>query len=258
MPVYADSVFTINLLSNALMLYSYSFFYGIKPHHSRLAAAAALGGLYATAEVILDLPHIIRVGVMILLVVTAFGKAGFIRHTSRIMLMCFAIEGITIAIVAMIGAGAELAYGSIVLFASEPVCAAIFITSYPVYCLTIKLIRVRQQYIRLDIRYNNREAHLNVLRDSGNLLRYHDRPVIMVAWDAAEALFEHSSYSELKENTETFAIYRTINGAGTVPIIEDAKCITDGIASNAALAVVERKFKGKYNGIAGDIQTGRI
>ena len=258
MPVYADSVFAINSLSNALLLYSYSFFYGITPRHSRLIGAAALGGLFASAEAILDLPHILRVGVLILLTVIAFGRGGLARRVSQLMLMCFAAEGITIAAVSMMGAYAELAPDGIVLFASEPVCAAIFIAAYPTYYLVLKLIKAQNRYIRLSIRYRGREVRLTVLRDSGNLLRYHDRPVIMVAWEAVAALFDHNSYKELRSSTEAFAIYRTISGAGTVPIIDGAECITDGIISNAALAVVERKFKGKYCGVAGDIQTGRI
>ena len=253
MPVYADSVFMINALSNALLLYSYSFFYGLKRRHLRLIAASALGGIYAAFEAIFDLPHLLRVIVLIIIIISAFGKCGIIKHTSRLMLMCFAVEGITIAVVSMIGAGAELVSGGVVLFASEPVCAIIFISAYPLYCLGTRLIEVRRRYIRLRIRYRNKEVAVTALRDSGNLLRYHDKPVIMVAWDAVKELLDHESYAELRAKSDTFAIYRTVNGAGTVPIIAEAVCTADGEETTAAIGVVERKFKDRYSGIAGDL-----
>lgn len=253
MPVYADSVFMINFLSNALMLFSYSFFYGLKRRHIRLIAASALGGIYAAFEAVFDLPHLLRAGILILIVISAFGKRGITKHTARLMLMCFAVEGITIAVVSTIGTNAELVSGGVILFASEPVCAVIFISAYPIYCLCTRLIEVRRRYVRLRISYLNKEISLNALHDSGNLLRYHDRPVIMVAWDAVKALFDHESYTELKEKTDTFAIYRTVNGAGTVPIIVEAVCTVDGADTNAAIGVVERKFKGRYSGLAGDL-----
>ena len=253
MPVYADSVFLVNSLSNALLLYSYCFFYGIKPRHRRIAAASALCGAYAAAEAVLDLPRAFRVVIFILVVLAALGRSGLLKHASRLMLMCFAVEGITLAAVSTLGAGAELAQGSVILFASEPVCAVIFVSAYPAFCLGMRLAKKRRRYLYLDISRRGRSAHVKVLRDSGNLLRYHDRPVIMIAWDAVKSLFEHGSYSELSENADAYAVYRTLNGAGTVPIIEDASCKADGIESNAAIGVVERRFKGKYNGVAGDI-----
>ncbi|MBR0365821.1 MAG: sigma-E processing peptidase SpoIIGA [Clostridia bacterium] len=253
MPIYADSVFLINYLSNALLLYSYCFFYGIKRRHKRIAAASALCGAYATTEAILDLPHVIRIAVFILLVLTAFGRHGLMRHGSRLMLMCFAVEGITLAAVSALGAGARLAQGSVVLFASEPVCAVIFVSAYPAFTFGMRLAKKRRRYLYLNISRRGRSAHVKVLRDSGNLLRYRNRPVIMVAWDAVSGLFDHDSYSKLNENAGTYAVYRTLNGAGTVPIIEDASCTADGIISNAAIGVVEKRFKGRYSGVAGDI-----
>lgn len=252
MTVYADMLFAVNALSNALLLYSYCFFYEIKRRHAKLAAASAAGAVYAVAEALFNLPRLLRGGVIIGMVYIAFGKAGLLKHTARIMLMCFAVEGITLAAMSAFGAGAALEGGGVVLFASEPLCAILYITAYPIYFLFSRLKARERKYIRLKIKYNQRAVTFDVLRDSGNLLKYHGRPVIMTAWEAMSPLFDYTGYAELKDKTDAFAIYETVNGAGVVPIIEGAECEIDGVAADSAVAVVERKFKGKYYGIAGD------
>lgn len=253
MTIYADEIFAVNAFSNEMLMYSYCMIRGIKPRHGRIALSSAICGVYAAVETVFTLPHILRAGVLAALAYTIFGKEAILKHIAELMFICFAVEGITITAISAAGGYAELAKGGITLFASEPVTAGIYVLSYPAFVI-IQTIRGRKKkYQRLAIEHRNRKIELNVLHDSGNLLRYHNKPVVMIAWEAAAPLFDFKSFAELKEGAEAFVIYETISGAGVVPVIEPERCRLDGAEVSAAAAVVERKFKGKYCGIAGDI-----
>lgn len=252
MTIYADEIFLINTLSDALLLYSYSYLNGAKPRHKRLLSASAAGGLYAAFEAALALPQLLRAGVLFGLVYIVYGNGAIIKHTTRLMLMCFVIESITLTMIAAMGAGAVLARCGIVIFASEPISAALFISAYPLYILIMKLRAGKRKYMRLRLTYRGRTAKLDALCDSGNLLKYRGKPVIMAAWDSVSHLFDSTGYDELKEKSESFVIYHTISGAGLLPVIEPEHCEADGAEVSAAVAVVSRKFKGKYSALAGD------
>ena len=252
MTIYADEIFLVNTLSDALLLYSYTYIAGAKPRHGRMLGAAAAGGLYSAFEAALALPQLLRAGVLFGLAYLAFGRAAVIKHTVKLMLMCFIIESITLTAVSAIGAGAALARGGIVIFASEPVSAALFIGAYPAYILIMKLFAKRRKYLRLRLTYRGRIAELDALSDSGNLLKYHNKPVIMAAWDSVGHLFDSTCYEELKNKSDSFVMYHTVSGAGILPVIEPEKCEADGAEVNAAVAVVSRKFKGRYSAIAGE------
>lgn len=252
MTVYADEVFLVNALSDALLLYSYAYINGARPRHKRILFACAAGGLYAALEAAFALPQILRAAALFGLIYLAFGRAAIIKHTVKLMLMCFVIEGITLTAVSAMGAGAALAQGGIVIFAAEPVAAAIYIGAYPVYIIIMKLRARKRKYTRLRLTYRGRRAELRALCDSGNLLKYHGKPVIMAAWDSVSSLFDCPDYSELKDSSESFVMYRTLSGAGVLPVIEPERCEADGAEVSAAVAVVSRPFKGKYSALAGE------
>ena len=254
MTVYADEVFLVNTLSNALLLYAYAYISGLAPKHRRMLAAAATGGIYAALEAAFGIPPLLRAAVLCALVYISFGGAAVIKHTVRIMLICFVIEGITLTALSASGAGAVLMRGTVVIFAAEPVGAAVFILAYPVYILIMRLRKSSRRYIRIRITYRGRYAEFNALYDSGNLLKYRGKPVIMAAWDAVGSLLDCADYTTLCDSSEDFVIYHTVSGAGILPVIEPEVCEADGAEVCAAVAVVSRKFKGKYSALAGEFR----
>lgn|GEM_PF-5248238 len=254
MTVYADEVFLINMISNTLLLYAYAYSSGLKPRHRRMVAAAAAGGLYAALEAALGIPPVLRAAALCSIIYIAFGRAALIKHTVRLMLICFVIEGITLTVLSAFGAGAALTRGTVVIFASEPVCAAIFICTYPAYILIMRLMARSRRHIRMRLTYRGRCAEFYALYDSGNLLKYRGKPVIMAAWDAVYTLLDCDDYEMLRKSAEDFVIYHTLSGAGVLPVIEPDICEADGAEVNAAVAVVRRKFKGKYSALAGEFR----
>ena len=141
-----------------------------------------------------------------------------------------------------------------VICGSEPVCAAIFICAYPAYILIMRLRTRSRRYIRLRLTYRGRCAEFYALYDSGNLLTYRGKPVIMAAWDAVCTLLDCDDYERLRGSAEDFVIYHTLSGAGVLPVIMPDICEADGAEINAAVAVVRRKFKGKYSALAGEFR----
>lgn len=253
MVIYADELFFINMLANELLMYSYCVICKIKPQHGKMAAAAGGCAVYAVAEAVLRLPGFFRLALLPCMVYAGFGKQGIVRHTSRLMLMCFALEGVVMTALAAGGASAELAGGCVTVFTSEPFGAAVYIFAYPVLWTLSRLYNRERQCRHLYIEYDNKTTEFDVLYDSGNLLRYRNKPVIMAAWEAAAPLFEFDRYAELNDNADSFVIYETISGAGVVPVINPQRCVLEGSDIDAAVAVVEKRFKGKYCGVVGNI-----
>lgn len=253
MKIYVDEIFAVNMVSQMLMLYSYGILSGAKIHHRRIAAAASAGGAYAAAEAIAAIPHILRIPVLALLCLIAFGRRRLVHDTAQLMLLCLAAEGLTVAAVSVIGGGAELAKGTVTLFASEPVTAIIYAASYPVLLLYKRLSDMKKKYRRITVIYKGKATEFTALYDSGNLLKYHDRAVILTDSATGLAIAEGSSYDELMACAEAFITYGTIGKSGVLPVLEPECCRIDGRETAAALAVADRSFKGKYNGIVGEI-----
>ena len=76
----------------------------------------------------------------------------------------------------------------------------------------------------------------------------------MAAWDAVCTLLDCDDYERLRGSAEDFVIYHTLSGAGVLPVIMPDICEADGAEINAAVAVVRRKFKGKYSALAGEFR----
>ncbi|MDD6763484.1 MAG: sigma-E processing peptidase SpoIIGA [Clostridiales bacterium] len=253
MKIYVDEIFAVNMLSQLLMLYSYGILSGHKCRHGRIIAAAAAGGAYSAAEAAAAIPHILRIPLLALLSLIAFGRGRLIRDTARLMLLCVLVEGLTIAVISISGGGAALAEGTVTLFASEPLTAVIYTASYPVLVIYKRLSDMRKKYRRITVIYKGKSTEFTALYDSGNLLKYHGNTVILTDLDTGLSISGCGSYEELLECAEAFITYGTIGKSGVLPVIEPERCRVDGMESAAALAVTNRSFEGKYNGIAGKI-----
>ncbi|MGN1115749.1 MAG: sigma-E processing peptidase SpoIIGA [Candidatus Ornithomonoglobus sp.] len=253
MKIYVDEIFAVNMVSQLLMLYSYGILSGIKIRHWRIIAAAAAGGVYSAVEAAAAMPHILRIPALALICFIAFGRRRLVHYTAQLMLLCLAVEGLTIAAVSVIGGGAALAGGAVTLFASEPVTAEVYIAAYPAVLLYKKLSDIKKKYRRIAVIYKGKTTEFAALYDSGNLLKYHGRAVILTDLATGLAISGCGCYDELMANAETFITYGTIGKSGVLPVIEPERCLIDGRETAAALAVINRSFKGKYNGIAGEI-----
>ena len=236
MTIYADELFAANALSLLMLMYSYCILNRIKPRHFRFIGGAAVCGVYAVAEVWLRLPYILRAAALSGIVYICFGRRNILRHTSHILLLSFAAMGITLAAASALGLGAELIKGYAVIFSAEPVGALIYILSYPVYILAQKLRRIQKKYVHITIFHNGSSIKLRALYDSGNLLKYHGKPVLLLSWDAASPLFECGSYVEMRDMSDQFVLYETISGLGTLPVVEPDKCFADGVPRDLAAA----------------------
>ncbi len=241
------------MVSQLMLLYSYGILSGIKICHGRIIAAAAAGGFYAAVEAAAPLCHILRIPVLVLICFIAFGKRRLVHDTAQLMLLCLAVEGLTIAAVSVSGGGAELAGGAVTLFASEPLTAMVYIASYPSVLLYKKLSEKRKKYRRITVIHKGKTTEFTALYDSGNLLKYHGSAVILTDFVTGLAIAGCGSYDELTACSEAFITYGTIGKSGVLPVIEPERCRIDGREVVAALAVTNRSFKGKYNGIAGEI-----
>lgn len=243
----------MNFISNMLLICAYALIFGIKKNYGRISAAAAAGGTYAVCEAVFMLPEVFRAAALVLMAFIAFGRYKVIQHTLRLMILAIIAEGITIMAVSVIGADAKLASGRITVFAKGAPLFILYVLSYPCMLLfkhaAVRGNRIKQVYIR----YNNRETHFNVLYDSGNLLKYHGRPVLIAEWEAVKSLMESAEYEEYRERASDFVLYRTIAKNGAVPVFEPEICRIDGEPVNISAAVVEQGFSGQYKGIVGSI-----
>ncbi len=248
MTIYADEVFAINTVSNILLLYAYCVLYRMPLKKLCLIIAAVFGGVYAVFDVVLSLPWIARAVVLYIMSAIAFGIRGAVLHTLRLMFIAICVEAITLMGVVIAG-GSAVVRGVVTIFAQDTVAAGIYVLAYPTVVIIKYIMRAGQKYRRVNIAYSGKEIEFIALYDSGNLLKYKGRSVIMVEWETAKELFQYTEYAELELNSTAFIMYNTLNGGGMVPVFEEVRCYINGISVNYVMAVTRRKFAGKYSGI---------
>ena len=102
------------------------------------------------------------------------------------------------------------------------------------------------------IRYNGKEVSFSAMYDSGNLLKYHGKPVIIISWSKAAELFEADLYEELMSASEEFVMYGTIGSGGIIPIFKPECCFVGENKKDIYAAITENDLGG-YSAIVGDI-----
>ena len=100
---------------------------------------------------------------------------------------------------------------------------------------------------------NGKRISLNVLHDSGNLLKYKNKTVMIVRYDVISDALGTEDYNSFFNGSEAFVRYRTIQGGGVIPVIEPESCLIDGSECEIAAAVIREGFNGKYQGIIGTL-----
>lgn len=252
MTVYADEVFFVNVVSCAMLLYSYAIMKNIKPWHIRIAAACVVCGCYAVFEAISGIGSFWRFPMLITVSASAFGVNGALRNSASLMLICIALEGIITFLTSVFGGAAVFSGGIITLFADSWVIIVIYILAYPFMLIINRVIKMRGKFRRIVMEYGGRRVEFTALYDSGNLLTYHGMPVIIIDQRTAGELLEFKSYDEWFENADAFVTYASLDKSGVMPVFIPSRCSSDGRVLRAAAAVTEREFKSRYSGIICD------
>lgn len=249
MTVYADELFAVNFASNILLLIAYRQLRGMGKKRLRIAAAAALGALYAVFETVFAFTAAFRIPLLVIMTCVAFGARGLIENTLGVMFVSVCAEGLAIAVTAFSGARAALAAGQITLFASEPAMAAVYISAYPLLMIFYRIIGKKRRKRRVVLEYGGKKTSFLALYDSGNLLRYNGLPVIVIGSETARELIDFTSYDELTAAAPELLRYNTVGGGGVMPVFVPERCTIDGAEVRAAAAVAERGFEMGCGGI---------
>lgn len=196
MTIYADAVFALNSAINYLMLLSSARLSGRPFRHARLLLSAALGGVYAAAALLPELPFLQCAGFRLLMplvmVLCAFGaQRGTLRQAAAFFAVSAALAGCVIVLMQLCGKQLILLPSG----AYYPVSAsAVLLTASLVallcrivlYCAAQRQARVEP----LTVRLRGRQETLNALYDTGNTLRdpISNRSVIVAQWQLAGRL----------------------------------------------------------------------
>jgi stage II sporulation protein GA (sporulation sigma-E factor processing peptidase) len=171
--IYADTLFLINFIIDYLLLLATAKICSVVTRRLRLAAAAALGGLYSVLVVIPATEFLanpfVKVAAGIAIALIAFiGQARIIRTT----LVFFAVEaalGGAVMAVSLIG-GEGLIGGML-----TPVNLRLLTISFAVCYVIITLVFRRTAgnkggIVTLKLRSGDREVNIRALKDTGNSL----------------------------------------------------------------------------------------
>lgn len=252
MVIYADDIFLLNTVAALLMLYAYALICDIKIRHIRIVAAATSCGIYAVFEIIFGISGFFRIILLYAITLLSFGRYNTVGKFIKLMFMLAVIEVAVVATAAVSGGKAVVLRNSVMIIASEPLTFTCFAASYPIMIL-LRYIHLRKKRIcRIIIEYNRKRTAFLALRDSGNLLKYHDKPVIVAQWRVMENISEYDDYDEFMQNAAEFVMYSTMDGSGVLPLVVPDKCFADGAEKNAVVAITKHDFKSGYSGIIGN------
>lgn len=253
MEIYVDEIFVVNMLSELLLLAARSALSGVGARRLRLLAASAAGGLYAAVEAAAGLPRVLRLPMLFAVCLAAFGRRRLARGCAELMLLAACAEGLTVAAAAFFGADAQLARGTVTLFAPEAPAAVLYALPYPLLIVSKRLRDRRGRRLRISVSGGVNPAEFTALRDSGNLLKHRGLPVIFIDRETGLKVSGCEDYEELKAGAEEFVTYRTVDGLGVLPLLTPEHCEADGREVRAVLAAADRSFSEKYSGIAGEL-----
>lgn len=172
--IYVDSLFFLNLAVNYFILLATARLCPHAPKRLRLAAAAALGGLYAVGTVLpalqllLTLPMKLFCGLGMVLV--AFGGQGRFGRTSVIFLAVSAAFGGAVWAISMLFYG--FAPGQLYIPVSLPMLAFSFALCYGAVTLVFRRIgsRAERRLLHVEVTLGARRVVFSALEDTGNAL----------------------------------------------------------------------------------------
>ena len=193
----------MNFLVDFLLLMGAGRLCGGNPEGKRIAAAAALGGIYSG---VCFLPrarlfagpmgHLLSMGLM---AVIAFGLR---REAAKQM-------GVFLLL--------SLAMGGLALSIQREVWSAVLLAAGGIWLLCVGVLEEAQEYVPLELSYGKNILHLTALRDTGNTLRdpVSGEQVLVLSAQAAKNL-TGLSQEQLQSPLETLAC-RPIPGLRLIP-----------------------------------------
>ena len=257
--IYVDSLFFLNLAVNYFILLATARLCPHEPKRLRLAAGAALGGLYAVGTVLpgcgilLTAPAKLACGVG--MVLTAFGGQGKLLRTTVIFLAVSAAFGGAVWAVSMLVGG--FSPGKPYIPVSLPVLAAAFAVCYAAVSLAFRRVgkRAERKLVRVEVFLGTRRAAFSALVDTGNALcdPISGTPVIAAEADAlrallppgtvldgsAEEIFRRlSDIPELRPRLRLIPYAAVGVEAGLLPAIRPDRILVDGKPAEAHLVAL--------------------
>lgn len=172
--IYVDSLFFLNTAVNYFILLATA---RLCPHAAkrlRLAAGAALGGLYAVGTVLPGMDLLLRLPLKMLcgvgMVLIAFGGQGHFLRTSIIFLAVSAAFGGAVWAISMLFYGFRP--GGLYIPVSLPMLAVSFALCYGAVTLVFRRIGERAERClrRVEVTLGTRRAEFSALEDTGNAL----------------------------------------------------------------------------------------
>lgn len=253
MVVYVDEIFIINTATDALLMYGVCTVAGYRPKHRRIALAAVFGGVYAAIEAAFALSHMLRSAMLLFMSAIAFGPANLLMNFWKCFAVIIFTDGLLGIGMSISGADVRIVKGTVNIFAPPLTTALMCLGSYPLLLFAGHIISYRRRLYRARVEYNDRAVRIILLRDSGNLLRFRNKPVAVVDWASISSLFCNDSFKSYRENADMHIAYGGIGGGGSAPIFKPDKFIVEGKVCDMTIAVIEYDFGKMYCGVIGEI-----
>ena len=168
MTVYADELFIVNFISCLCMLYVFAAFADLERRRLRLIFASFYGALTAVFRFCTGIDMIMLFEILIPFI--AFKKVSF-KSVILFMLSKYLFSGIAVAVVSLIGSSSAVIRSGVIYFNISPLLfLAVFCIVYPVFSVTLSLIKQHRQKRRIYTLVIN-GVPVKALYDSGNVLK---------------------------------------------------------------------------------------
>ncbi len=267
MILYADVLFAVDFIMDALSLYVCARVMGLRCKGWRLAAAAALGGAYSLLSVLVPMPAPCLLALTVLfpfgMCFAAFGKLRLSRYLRAVVLF-FAVGMLSGGILS------ALYEGLLRLVPSLPPNAKLPLWLYPVLVAAVFLLLAatggtvaafgKRKTVRATLALFGKSIPCRLLVDSGNLLRdpYNGKPVMLISAahldaycgkDGAHRRVEDQTREEMAALKMRFLPVRTAAGETVLAAFPAAGLIlADGREASVVAAVDP---DGAYQGFDG-------
>lgn len=253
MVIYADLIFLINAIFNFLLFSAYKYIAGLKTNTIRLVSVSAAGGVYAVFESVYSISGYIRPFALAVMCLMIWGRSDMVKNTVNTIFIVICVEGLTILIMSCTGADASMTSGTVMVFMSKIKTAAAVAAAYFIYVAVKIYLKRSNAYKRVELVINGYRLNVRVLSDSGNLLKYKNKTVMILRYDAISEIAPTEDYNSFFNHSEEYISYRTIDGGGIIPVFEPEQCCIDGSRYDIAVGVVRNGFGRRYQGIIGSL-----
>lgn len=196
--VYVDSVFILNGLMDYFLLLATAHLAGVPPRRGRYVLAALLGGVYAVSVFLPGLSWlaspVMKLAAGTAMALTAYGdQEKFLRMTLLLFLVSCGFAGCVLGF-GLVSGGVPMENG---IFYTDVDARVLLLAAGAAYAVLTVVFRasarhgVRGELVPVTLHWEDRQARLTALRDTGNELRdpVTGRPVLVVQASLLEPLW---------------------------------------------------------------------